>query len=148
MNTKSQGKILELFITKDDKNKTRQSVEFVKVDNDGIVEDKFHGKNLLRSILITSTDSYKITKENAIDIPTGSLGENIVTDINPYHLLSGARLKIGDNILEITQNCTLCKGLSVVDSKLPKLLKDDRGIFAKIITGEGVIKLGDDIEIL
>ncbi len=148
MNTKSQGKILELFITKDDKNKTRQSVEFVKVDNDGIVEDKFHGKNLLRSILITSTDSYKITQENAIDIPTGSLGENIVTDINPYHLLSGARLKIGDNILEITQNCTLCKGLSVVDSKLPKLLKDDRGIFAKIITGEGVIKLGDDIEIL
>jgi len=148
MNTKSQGKILELFITKDNENKTRESVEFVKVDNDGILEDKFYGKNLLRSILITSTDSYKITQENHIEIPTGSLGENIVTDINPYHLSFGARLKIGDNTLEITQNCTLCKGLSTLNSKLPKLLKDDRGIFAKIVSGDGVIKLGDDIEIL
>ncbi len=148
MQTKKQGKILELFITKDDAQKTRESVAFVKVDNDGILEDKFYAKNSLRSILITATDSYKITQENNIELPWGSLGENIVTDLNPYHLVCGDKLKIGENTLEITQNCTLCKGLSSVNPKLPKLLKDDRGIFAKVISGEGRIEVGDTIEIL
>ncbi len=148
MQTNKQGKILELFITKDDADKTRERVAFVKVDNDGILEDKFYAKNILRSILITATDSYKITQENKIELPWGSLGENIVTDINPYHLVCGDKLKIGTNTLEITQNCTLCKGLSSVNPKLPKLLKDDRGIFAKVISGEGRIEVGDTIEIL
>ncbi len=148
MKPKKQGKILELFITKNDAQKTRQSVAFVKVDNDGIVEDKFYAKNILRSILITATDSYKITKENNIELPWGSLGENIVTDINPYHLVCGDKLSIGKNILEITQNCTLCKGLTSVNPKLPKLLKDDRGIFVKVISGAGIINVGDEIKIL
>ena len=148
MNEKQEGTILELFITKNDENKTRQSVQKINVDNNGILGDKFYGKNLLRSILITATDSYKITQENKIDIQTGSLGENILTDINPYSLVCGDRLKIGDTVLEITQNCTLCKGLSTLDAKLPKLLKDDRGIFAKVINGSSIIKIGDRIQFI
>jgi hypothetical protein len=50
--------------------------------------------------------------------------------------------------LQITQNCTLCKGLSAVNSKLPKLLKNDRGIFARLIEGSARINIGDTIEIL
>ena len=142
-----QGKVIELFITKDDANKTRKNVQSVLVDNDGIIEDKFYAKNLQRSILLTSTDSYKLTQENDIDIKTGSLGENILIDINPYHLVMGDKVFIGDVELEITQNCTLCKGLSTVDSKLPKLLKNDRGIFAKVISGASAIKLGDKVRI-
>ena len=142
-----QGKVIELFITKDDANKTRKNVQSVLVDNDGIIEDKFYAKNLQRSILLTSTDSYKLTQENDIDIKTGSLGENILIDINPYHLVMGDKVFIGDVALEITQNCTLCKGLSTVDSKLPKLLKNDRGIFAKVISGASTIKLGDKVRI-
>jgi len=143
-----QGTILELFITKNDENKTREQVQSIKVDKDGILEDKFHGKNLLRSILISSTDSYEITKSNGIEIEKGSLGENILVDLNPYALVCGDKLQIGDTILEITQNCTLCKGLAVVNPKLPKLLKDDRGIFAKVISGHGIIRINDKVTIL
>lgn len=142
-----QGKVIELFITLDDTNKTRKSVQTVSVDNDGILEDKFHGKNLQRSVLLTATDSYVITQENNIDITTGSLGENILIDINPYHLVMGDIVVMGSVELEITQNCTLCKGLSIVDSKLPKLLKDDRGIFAKVISGKSTINVGDKVTI-
>mgnify|MGYP002640018901 FL=1 len=143
-----QGKVIELFITLDDTNKTRKSVQTVSVDNDGILEDKFHGKNLQRSVLLTATDSYVITQENNIDITTGSLGENILIDINPYHLVMGDIVVMGSVELEITQNCTLCKGLSIVDSKLPKLLKDDRGIFAKVISGKSTINVGDKVTIV
>lgn len=141
------GKVLKLFITRNDENKTRISPESIKVDNDGVLNDKFHGKDLLRSVLIASVDSYELAKEEGIEIEYGLLGENILVDINPYSLLPGEQLQIGDTILEITQNCTLCKGLSSVDSKLPKVLKNDRGIFAKVISGESLIKVGDVIKI-
>ena len=143
-----QGKVLQLFVTHSDANKTRESVKKIFVDEFGIKDDKFYSKNLMRSILITSYESYKLSQENNISIETGSLGENILIDINPYDLNPGERLTIGSTVLEITQNCTLCKGLSTLNSKLPKLLKNDRGIFAKVIKGSSEIALDDKVEIL
>ena len=142
------GKVIELFITLDNKDKTRQSVQTISVDENGIITDKFYKKNLQRSILLTSVESYEMSKENDINIETGSLGENILIDINPYGLLQGDRLTIGGVVLEITQNCTLCKGLSSVNPKLPKLLKNDRGIFAKVIESTSAIQIGDKVELL
>jgi MOSC domain-containing protein YiiM len=142
------GKVLKLFITKDDKLKTRENVNEVQVDENGIIGDKFYGKNTQRAILITSKESYDLSKNSGIDIEQGVLGENILIDINPYSLVSGDTLSISGITLEITQNCTLCKGLSSVNSKLPKLLKNDRGIFAKVVSGSDTITIGDKVEIL
>lgn len=142
-----QGKVLKLFITKDDKDKTRETPQRLQVDEDGIIGDKFYAKDSQRAILISSMESYKLTQENGIDIAVGALGENLLVDINPYHLTPGERLQIGETILEITQNCTLCKGLSSVNSKLPKLLKNDRGIFAKVVNGPSTINIGDSVKI-
>ena len=141
------GKVIELFITQEDESKKRVSVQSLAADLKGIVGDKFYGKNLQRSILITATDSYAIATKNDVDIAVGSLGENILIDINPYHLLPGEKIKIGSLEFEITQNGTLCKGLSSVNTKLPKLLKNDRGVFVKMITQEGMVRVGDKVEI-
>jgi len=140
-----QGKVVALYITKDDAAKTRQTPDKIEVDSNGIIGDKFYAKDSNRAILITAIQSYELTKEHNIDITRGALGENILIDISPYHLLPGERLQIGETLLEITQNCTLCKGLSSVNSKLPKLLKNDRGIFAKIISGPSTIKLEEKV---
>lgn len=141
------GKVLKLFVTSNDEQKTRLFPEFITVDEDGVLEDKFYKKDLMRAILITSIDSYNLAKENGVEIEYGLLGENILIDANPYALVPGQTLKIGDTVLEITQNCTLCKGLSTVSSKLPKILKNDRGIFAKVVNGKSSIKIGDRVEI-
>lgn len=141
------GKVLKLFITSNDEQKTRLTPDAITVDEDGVLEDKFYKKDLMRAVLITSLDSYNLAKENGIEIEYGLLGENILIDANPYSLVPGQTLKIGDTILEITQNCTLCKGLSTVSSKLPKILKDDRGIFAKVVNGKSTINIGDRVEI-
>ncbi len=147
-NKKMQAQVMKLFITLDDENKTRKSVQSIVIDENGIIGDKFHNKDLQRSILLTSIDSYKIAQQNNIEMQEGSLGENILIDINPYHLVEGDRLSIGSAVLEITQNCTLCKGLSSVNSKLPKLLKNDRGIFAKVVEHNSEIQIGDKIKFL
>jgi len=135
-----QKKILSLFI-----NHTKQ--ENLELDESGIVGDKHYNKDIDRSILITSTKSYEIVKNISITLKYGDLGENIVVNFDPYILPNGKRLKIGDVVIEITNKSTLCKSLTKIDNKLPKLLKNDRGIYAKVISG-GKIKKGDLIELI
>ena len=121
--------------------------EKLLLDTEGIVNDKHHKKNSDRSVLITSLESYTLVEKHGINVPHGSLGENLLMDYNPYHLPAGSRLKIGSVILEISQYCTLCKSLTKLDAKIPKLLKNDRGIFARVIEA-GTITIGDNIYIL
>jgi len=144
MKNNIKGKVLNLFIAKD---KKRENENQILLDKNGILGDKFYGKNIHRSVLIVSTHSYKLVEHNNIDINYGQLGENILIDYNPYHLKIGTQLKIDEVILEISQKCTLCKSLSKVDHCLSDLLKDDRGIFAKVIQ-EGEIQKNSEINIL
>lgn len=140
------GEVLDLFISQKGKSERMNKAE-LHVDKDGIIGDKFYAKDLQRSILLTSIDSYSLALEHHIQINHGLLGENILIDYNPYLLVSGRQIEVGSAVLEITKNCTICNHLSVVDKKLPKLLKDDRGIFVKVIQ-EGFIKKGDLLYLL
>ena len=135
------GEVLSLHLSKP---KTRLNVKSIAVDENGVIDDKFYGKDINRSILVTSLCSYDIAKEHEIELNLGELGENIVMDFNLYTLKPGEQFKIGSVVFEIAQNCTICKGLAVVDKKLPKLLKDGRGIFVKAVTS-GQIDVSDGI---
>ncbi|PID47842.1 MAG: MOSC domain-containing protein [Proteobacteria bacterium] len=131
-----RAKIIALFI-QDPKQGTIEKTS-INMDKNGVKEDKFYRKDQSRSILLTSTKSYEKAREQGIKINHGQLGENILLDANPCQLKEGTLLKIENVTLEITKPCTICKNLSYIDSKLPKILKKDRGIFAKIIK-EGTI---------
>ena len=141
------GNVINLFITRDNKEKTRESLATFQADTFGILNDKFYKKDPMRSILITSLESYKLSQESGVTLEYGTLGENILIDINPYELQHGDRFTIGTTEFEITQHCTLCKGLSAINSKLPALLKNDRGIFAKVVSGNSKISIGDQVKI-
>jgi len=117
------------------------------LDTQGIIKDKHYNKDIERSVLIASLESYALAKNHGIDVPLGALGENLLIDYNPYQLQAGSRLKIANVTLEISQHCTLCKSFTKIDAKLPSLLKNDRGIFAKVIK-PGHIQEGDDIYLL
>ena len=146
MSNQEVGKITSLFISKIDSNE-RIPKETLELDAYGIKDDKYRKTNIERSVLITSLSSYKIAERNHINMPFGSLGENLLIDYNPYHLSKGSQLKIGTVILQISQNCTMCDHLSNIDKQLPELLKHDRGIFAKVIQ-EGEIKKEDKIYLI
>ena len=138
------GKILELYYSTSN---GRVSTDKLALDYKGVIEDKYYDKDIQRSVLIASKQSYELAASKGIDVPYSALGENLLIDYNPYHLKAGARLSIGDLVLEISQNCTLCNSLAKVDAGLPELLKNDRGIFAKVITN-GSIHKGDNIYLL
>ncbi len=146
MNKSKVGRVLELFISEKG-NKNRVNQEQLSLDSNGVLKDKFYAKNIQRSVLLASKESYNLTKEHNININYGQLGENILIDYNPYHLSIGTQIQIGDVVLEISQACTLCNSLAKVGKELPQLLKDDRGIFAKVITNGNICK-EDSIYIL
>jgi len=127
------GNIHALFIS-DKEQKTFYKKPMIVLDQQGIQGDKHYGSAIERTILISSIYSYNLVEEQiGISMPYGYLGENLLINFNPYNLPLASCLKIGSCVLEITQNCTLCKHLSTLDKRIPKLLKDDRGIFAKVI---------------
>ncbi|PIF03939.1 MAG: MOSC domain-containing protein [Arcobacter sp.] len=140
------GQIKKLFISSVLENK-RIEKNSIKIDLNGIIDDKFYNKNNDRSILLTSIDAYKLMEEKNIKAHYGQLGENILVDFNPYSLEKGTKILIGNTILEITIECTICKFLTKIDKKVPKLLKKDRGVFAKVIKG-GFLNLNDSINII
>jgi len=138
------GNVIEMFYSTSN---GRVNTTALTLDTKGVLEDKYYNKNTDRSVLITSLDSYKLAKKHGVDAAYSALGENLLIDYNPYHLKPGARMQIGDLILEISQNCTLCNSLAKADASLPKLLKDDRGIFARVIKGGTIVK-SDNIYLL
>jgi len=143
---KSIGQVLELFISKKG-NINRISKSIVELDMNGVTDDKFYAKDLERSVLLTTIESYGMAACKNIYMPYGSLGENILIDYNPYKLEIGSEIQIGEVVLEVTQNCTICNHLSSIDKSLPTLLKNDRGIFVKVVE-VGFIEKGDKIYLL
>lgn len=136
------GLITNLFLSI--KGQGREEQQTLTLDENGVVGDKFYGKNASRAILLTSKESYTLALKNGIEAKYGSLGENILIDVNPYSLSVGEKVYIGEVILEITHNCTICQSLAKVDPKLPELLANDRGIFAKCIQA-GTISKNDTV---
>ena len=89
------GRVLSLFIScSGDKKRTLQDT--ITTDSNGVVDDKFYAKDIQRSVLITTIESYKLAKSHNIDVDKGALGENILIDYNPYSLKVGTKLIFGD----------------------------------------------------
>jgi len=143
MSMNKVGSVLKLFTSKSGTSE-RFLEQKLFLDTNGVIDDKFYAKNVERSVLIASTASYDLVSTYGIEMPFGYLGENILMDFNPYDLKVGTQLKMGNVILEISQHCTICNHLTTIDVKIPTLLKNDRGVFSKVIK-DGEIYIGDDV---
>lgn len=143
------GKVIGTFSAKKaDSGLPRPKVDSLKlIEGFGIEEDKFAGKDLEKTVMIVGQYSYDISLKEGINIQTGSLGENILFDFNPHDYSVGTKFKIGEAVIQITENCTICNHLAVFGKKLPEIVKDCRGIYCTIINN-GVIKKDDSVELI
>ena len=137
--------VLALFIT----NLQKQTISSKKIvlEEQGIVGDKHYGKEPSRTVLITSTYAYDLLLHENINAHFGALGENIVIDYDLHQLNPGDKIALGEVVLKIAQNCTLCNHLSKIDKRVPKLLRNDRGIFAQVVKG-GELHLDDEVRLV
>ena len=91
--------------------------------------------------------AYEKAQGAGIPLPYGALGENLLLDLDPHALPPGARLRVGEALLELSQVCPVCKSLSQFDLRLPKLLYGGRGVYARVLEG-GVVRVGDPVLVL
>lgn len=101
----------------------------------GIENDKFAGTDEDKAIMIVGKYTYDLALENNIKLELGSLGENVLFDFNPHDYSIGTIFEVGDTVLQVTQSCTICNHLAVFDDNLPKLVKNCRGLYCKILEG-------------
>jgi len=142
------GEVLNLFIAPVNTSGIREQRDFLELSLNGIKDDKFANKKLEQSVMIVGLKPYNMAKESLdINLPTAALGENILLDFDPHTLPIGTWLEIGSAIIEITQNCTLCKHLTKYHKKLPKLILKHRGVYCKIVK-EGVVTKNSSVKVL
>lgn len=109
------------------------------LEGHGAHGDRHAGRDADRALLVTSVSSYVYLAEAGLSLSYGMLGENLVIDGIALHKLSaGTCLSLGRAVLELTLPCPVCKSLSAVDPRLPKLALGRRGIYARVLRGDEV----------
>ena len=119
------------------------------LENHGLKDDA-HAGDWHRQVSLLGNESVdKIRTLGVIDkLEAGIFAENILTEgIVLYELPIGTKLKIGDTLQEVTQIGKKCHHGCEIFQKVGDCVMPREGIFTKILKG-GVIKVGDEIEIL
>jgi len=142
------GKVLNTFSAPEGQSglPRPQASQLELKEGHGIIGDKFAGKDLDQTVMIVGRRAYALAKEAGIKLKPGSLGENLLLELDPHQLSVGTQLRIGTAVIELTEACTLCNHLSVFDRKLPKLVRHDRGVYCRIVSS-GVVSPGDSIAV-
>jgi cyclic pyranopterin phosphate synthase len=103
------------------------------------IEGDAHAGDGLRQVSLLAIEDMQHSK-----ISFGSFAENITTSgIDIAALPIGARLYLGEAVLEITQIGKECHGECAIRKKIGDCAMPRRGVFAKVIKG-GVITSGSD----
>ncbi len=146
---KNIGIVIDTFSAKQGQSKLpRPHVESLNlIEGFGIEYDKFAGKDENKTVMIVGKFSYDLARKYGVELKLGSLGENILLDFNPHDYNKGTRFQIGETIIQITENCTICNHLAVFDDDLPFIVKNCRGLYCKILQG-GEIKKGSIVKVI
>ncbi|WP_018467894.1 MOSC domain-containing protein [Calidithermus timidus] len=112
----------------------------------GVAGDRHAGGDPGRAVLVAGVGSYRHALGAGIELPYGALGENLLLDLDP-HAWVGWRLEVGEALLELVAVCTVCAALTRLDPRLPRLLYQGRGVYARVLRG-GVVRLADVAQIL
>ena len=142
------SKVIAINIS-EEKGVTKNPIEkgFFKI-NHGLLGDA-HAGDWHRQVSLLGIESIKKMKAVGIEsLSTGQFAENITTEgLTLYELPVGAKLKIGDVLLEVTQIGKECHKGCKIKELVGECVMPKEGIFAKVLE-EGYIKASDNIVVV
>ena len=113
-------------------------------ENHGIVGDA-HAGDWHRQVSLLAQESIDKMRALGLDVTAGDFAENITTvGMDLVSLPIGARLQIGETLLEVTQIGKECHTRCAIFYQAGDCVMPKEGIFVKVITG-GRIKPEDEI---
>ena len=139
-------KVISINISREKGTKKEPVQEAIVIENYGIQEDAHAGSHWHRQISLLSYESIQKMKDKGLSLKPGDFAENITTEgIDLLDLPIGAKLQIGEVILEVTQHGKSCHTKCQIFKIVGDCIMPKEGIFVKVIKG-GKIKLGDEIK--
>ena len=112
------------------------------------IENDAHAGNWHRQISLLAIESIAKIHAKGLDVQPGAFAENITTEgIDIPRLPIGARLRIGEAEMEITQIGKECHSRCAIYHQTGDCVMPREGIFAKVLRG-GVISAGDAVTLI
>ena len=114
-------------------------------ENHGIAGDA-HAGDWHRQVSLLAMESIEKMRGMGLDVTCGDFAENITTrGIDLPVLPLGARLAVGDTLLEVTQIGKECHTRCAIYHQAGDCVMPKEGVFARVLK-EGTISAGDNIE--
>ncbi len=112
------------------------------------IEGDAHAGNWHRQISLLANESVDKMRETGLTLAAGDFAENILTEgITLRALPIGARLRIGETVLEITQIGKECHSDCAIRQQVGMCVMPAEGVFA-VVRQAGAIRAGDGITVL
>jgi MOSC domain-containing protein YiiM len=111
------------------------------------LENDAHAGDGYRQVSLLSFEKIEDFKKRGAIVNYGDFGENLVVDgIDFASLPIGAKLAIGDALLELTQHGKECHHHCAIYHAMGDCIMPKQGVFAKVLKS-GMIREGDAIRI-
>lgn len=111
-------------------------VEQAKLLPDHGIEGDAHAGNWHRQISLLADEDIDTMRGKGVELSSGDFAENITTrGVDLSSLPIGAKLYLGDAVLEVTQHGKKCHHDCAVFQKIGDCVMPRKGIFAKVIKG-------------
>ncbi|RJP73751.1 MAG: MOSC domain-containing protein [Candidatus Abyssobacteria bacterium SURF_17] len=109
------------------------------------IEGDAHAGAWHRQVSLLAEESIERMRAKGLDVGYGDFAENITTrGLVLYELPVGTKLRIGENLLEVTQIGKECHDRCAIYYAAGDCVMPREGIFARVIRG-GRIRKGDEI---
>jgi MOSC domain-containing protein YiiM len=142
------GKLVGVYVGSR-KGEGKTPVESVElVSGHGLRGDSHAGRDPDRQVSLFAAETLREIQNEGFEVSAGSLSANLITEnIDLDSLKPGARLRIGEAVIEIAEARKPCRSITKIDNRLPKRLFGQCGQVGRIIKS-GVGRVGDELEIM
>ena len=112
------------------------------------VEGDAHAGPWHRQVSLLADESIARMRTSCPGVDPGAFGENLTTEGLVLHVLPvGARLRVGETLLEVTQIGKECHSRCAIFHQAGDCVMPREGIFARVVEG-GKVKPGDAVALL
>ncbi|HKQ76844.1 MAG TPA: MOSC domain-containing protein [Blastocatellia bacterium] len=114
----------------------------------GLRGDSHAGRDPNRQVSLFAAETLREIKNEGFEVSAESLTANLFTEnVNINSLGPGARLRVGETVIEIVEARKPCRSTTRIDNRLPKRLFGQCGQLGRIVKS-GFVRVGDEVEIM
>jgi MOSC domain-containing protein YiiM len=112
------------------------------------IEGDMKGSATRRQLNVMCAEVLAELGTEGFKVAPGEMGEQIiVAGIDPTQLVPGARVRLGEAVIEVIEPRTGCARFEMIQGHPRQLVQGRLGVIARVVSG-GAVAVGDGVEVL